>query len=73
MLMLLSVSRVSACSGLGIVIWPVLMILIVTTIDVYLAMYKGLDLIEPDERAVRRNWLPRKRARDVEPISSDSA
>ena len=54
-------------------IWPVLMILIVTTIDVYLAMYKGVDLIEPDERAVRRNWLPRKRARDVEPISSDSA
>ena len=47
----------------GIVIGPVLMILIVTTIDVYLAVYKGVELEAaegPDARPVRRKWLSRK-------------
>jgi hypothetical protein len=44
----------------GIIIGPVLMILIVTTIDVYLAVYKGVELIQVDEKPVRRSWLPRR-------------
>jgi hypothetical protein len=39
------------------------MILIVTTIDVYLAVYKGVELQEPDDQPVRRNWLPRRKAK----------
>ena len=35
----------------GIVIGPVLMIVIVTTISVYLAVYKGVPMDQPDERA----------------------
>jgi hypothetical protein len=41
----------------------VLMILIVTTVDVYLAVYKGVELQAPDEEPLRRTWLPRKKAR----------
>jgi predicted PurR-regulated permease PerM len=60
-LMLLSVFAGIAMFGpWGIVIGPVLMILIVTTIDVYLAVYKGVELARPDEQPVRRNWLPRR-------------
>jgi predicted PurR-regulated permease PerM len=63
-LMLLSVFAGIAMFGpWGIVIGPVLMILIVTTIDVYLAVYKGVELDEPDDQPVRRNWLPRRKAK----------
>jgi predicted PurR-regulated permease PerM len=56
----------------GIVIGPVLMIIIVTTISVYLAVYKGVPMDQPDEKdekPKRRNpfwWLGRrvKRARE---------
>jgi hypothetical protein len=34
----------------GIVIGPVVMIIIVTTISVYLAVYKGVPMDEPDEK-----------------------
>jgi hypothetical protein len=34
----------------GIVIGPVLMIIIVTTISVYLAVYKGVPMDQPDEK-----------------------
>lgn len=44
----------------GIVIGPVLMILIVTTIDVYLAVYHGVELPEPEQRPARRR-LPHRR------------
>ncbi|MGA3252753.1 MAG: AI-2E family transporter [Mycobacterium sp.] len=54
----------------GIVIGPVLMILIVTTIDVYLAVYQGVELTEPDEQAGRRKWLPRKKVRDAAAVGS---
>jgi predicted PurR-regulated permease PerM len=47
----------------GIVIGPVLMILIVTTVDVYLAVYKGVELEEFDDQPVRRTWLPRRKAK----------
>src|ERR1700739_683702 len=63
-LMLLSVFAGIAMFGpWGIVIGPVLMILIVTTIDVYLAVYKGVELQEPDDQPVRRDWLPRRKAK----------
>ena len=49
-LMLLSVFAGIAMFGpWGIVIGPVLMIVVVTTIDVYLAVYKGVELKEPDD------------------------
>jgi predicted PurR-regulated permease PerM len=63
-LMLLSVFAGIAMFGpWGIVIGPVLMILIVTTIDVYLAVYKGVEMEPPDEEPIRRNWLPRRKAK----------
>jgi hypothetical protein len=45
----------------GIVIGPVLMILIVTTVDVYLAVYKGIELEPLDDEPVRRNWFRRRK------------
>ncbi|WP_204806586.1 AI-2E family transporter [Mycobacterium riyadhense] len=71
-LMLLSVfAGIGMFGPWGIIIGPVLMILIVTTIDVYLAVYKGVDMPQlkrpaktdpkPDDaKPVRRNWLPRR-------------
>jgi predicted PurR-regulated permease PerM len=48
-LMLLSVfSGIAMFGFLGLVIGPVLMIVVVTTISVYLAVYKGVPLTEPD-------------------------
>ncbi len=48
-LMLLSVfSGIAMFGFLGLVIGPVLMIVVVTTISVYLAVYKGVPLSEPD-------------------------
>ncbi len=44
----------------GIIIGPVLMITIVTTIDVYLAVYKGVELEQFEAPPVRRRWLPRR-------------
>lgn len=63
-LMLLAVFAGIAMFGpWGIVIGPVLMILIVTTVDVYLAVYKGVELVIPDDDAPpRRGWLPRRKA-----------
>ncbi|MEU9804866.1 AI-2E family transporter [Mycobacterium sp. NPDC050853] len=59
-LMLLAVfSGIAAFGFWGVVLGPVLMIVIVTTIDVYLAVYKGVpfegaDTDEPE--APRRSW-----------------
>jgi predicted PurR-regulated permease PerM len=47
----------------GIVIGPVLMIVIVTTIDVYLAVYKGVELEEPVGEDEKPGWVTRWRAR----------
>ncbi len=48
-LMLLSVfSGIAMFGFLGLVIGPVLMIVVVTTISVYLAVYKGVPLSEPE-------------------------
>jgi predicted PurR-regulated permease PerM len=66
-LMLLAVFAGIAMFGpWGIVIGPVLMILIATTIDVYLAVFKGVELVPLQEDApARRSWLPRRGAKDV--------
>src|SRR5271163_3012485 len=70
-LMLLSVfAGIGMFGPWGIVIGPVLMILIVTTIDVYLAVYKGVELTEPDEQAGRRKWLPRNKVRNAAAVGS---
>ena len=51
-LMLLAVFSGIALFGFwGIIIGPVLMIVIVTTISVYLAVYKGIPMAEPEEDA----------------------
>jgi predicted PurR-regulated permease PerM len=59
-LMLLAVFAGIAMFGAwGIVIGPVLMIVIVTTISVYLAVYKGVPMAEPedDEKPKKRRLL----------------
>ena len=49
-LMLLAVfAGIAMFGSWGIVIGPVLMIVIVTTISVYLAVYKGVPMDQPDE------------------------
>lgn len=67
-LMLLSVFAGIAMFGpWGIVIGPVLMIVIVTTIDVYLAVYKGVELEDRDDQDSTHDgkpgWLTRWQAR----------
>ena len=64
-LMLLSVfSGIAMFGFFGIVLGPVLMILIVTTISVYLAVYKGVEMEKDDEedKPERRKLFRRKRA-----------
>ena len=71
-LMLLAVFAGIAMFGpWGIVIGPVLMILIVTTIDVYLAVFKGVELVPtPDDAPARRSWTA---ARGVQKTLSSAA
>jgi Ca2+/Na+ antiporter len=68
-LMLLSVfAGITMFGAFGIVIGPVLMIVIVTTIGVYLAVYKGVPLEQQDEDDTekskknkrRMGWLTRR-------------
>lgn len=60
-LMLLSVfSGIAMFGPWGIVIGPVLMILIVTTVEVYLMVFKGAEPNPPDAPPVRRNRLRRQ-------------
>jgi predicted PurR-regulated permease PerM len=81
-LMLLSVfAGITMFGAFGIVIGPVLMIVIVTTISVYLAVYKGvpLELHDDDETEKskknkrRMGWLTRRaRKSDTEAPEPDS-
>jgi len=59
-LMLLAVfSGIAMFGAWGIVIGPVLMIVIVTTISVYLAVYKGVPMATPeDDEKPRQHGLP---------------
>jgi len=81
-LMLLSVfAGIAMFGAFGIVIGPVLMIVIVTTISVYLAVYKGVLLEQHDgdetekskKRKRRMGWLTRRaRKSDSEAPESES-
>ncbi|HET6734286.1 AI-2E family transporter [Mycobacterium sp.] len=73
-LMLLAVFAGIAMFGAwGIVIGPVIMIVIVTTISVYLAVYKGVPIDQPDEDDKRPRqrrllgWLTRRARRAAKP------
>lgn len=76
-LMLLSVFAGIAMFGFfGLVIGPVLMIIIVTTVSVYLAVFKGVELEAPEPDKPRKKfWWPFKRrsepAAESEPESAD--
>ena len=66
-LMLLSVfAGIAMFGAFGIVIGPVLMIVIVTTISVYLAVYKGVPIEQHDDdesspkKKRRLGWLTRR-------------
>jgi predicted PurR-regulated permease PerM len=80
-LMLLSVfAGIGMFGAFGIVIGPVLMIVIVTTISVYLAVYKGVPLEQPHdddtEKSKKRQGALRRlarRAQRAEPEASNSA
>lgn len=80
-LMLLSVfAGIGMFGAFGIIIGPVLMIVIVTTISVYLAVYKGVPLepeTDEDSRRAKKTkhrlgWLTR-RARKAEPEAPEPA
>ena len=63
-LMLLSVfSGIAMFGFFGIVLGPVLMIMIVTTISVYLEVYKGVEMDSepPPEEKKPRKWFKRKK------------
>ena len=71
-LMLLSVfSGIAMFGFFGIVLGPVLMIMIVTTISVYLQVYKGVEMDSepPPEEKKRRKWFKRKKV--VAPPAAD--
>ena len=76
-LMLLSVfAGIGMFGAFGIVIGPVLMIVIVTTISVYLAVYKGVPMeLHDDESSPKKKrrlgWLTR-RARQSEPEAPEA-
>ena len=81
-LMLLAVfAGLTMFGAWGIVIGPVLMIIIVTTISVYLAVYKGVPMDQPDEKDTkpkRRNPFWRlgrrlKRVHDKDDSEKDEA
>jgi predicted PurR-regulated permease PerM len=76
-LMLLAVfAGITMFGPWGIIIGPVLMIVIVTTISVYLAVYKGVPMDQPDEddenpkRGRLSEWVARQLHRDTESVSA---
>ncbi|GAB3017043.1 AI-2E family transporter [Mycobacterium bourgelatii] len=72
-LMLLSVfAGISMFGPWGIIIGPVLMIMIVTTIDVYLAVYKGVELKPVEPKAGKRSWLSRGSRDDTDAGDTDA-
>lgn len=63
-LMLLAVfSGITMFGFFGIILGPVLMILIVTTIAVYLAVYKGVEMESQEAAQPKRKLLRRKKSR----------
>lgn len=76
-LMLLSVfSGIAMFGFFGIVLGPVLMILIVTTISVYLAVYKGVEMGDADDVEVpeeRKKLFRRKRPKKAVAVAASDA
>jgi predicted PurR-regulated permease PerM len=76
-LMLLSVfAGIRMFGPWGIIIGPVLMIIIVTTIEVYLAVYKGIDMpaLKPTgDKPVRRRWFGRRKDKAQAAAATDSS
>ncbi|MBU3705858.1 MAG: AI-2E family transporter [Mycobacterium sp.] len=76
-LMLLSVfSGIAMFGFFGIVLGPVLMILIVTTISVYLAVYKGVEMEDADDVEVpeeRKRLFRRKRPKKAVAVAASDA
>lgn len=76
-LMLLSVfSGIAMFGFFGIVLGPVLMILIVTTISVYLAVYKGVEMEDADDVEVpeeRKKLFRRKRPKKAAAVAASDA
>lgn len=76
-LMLLSVfSGIAMFGFFGIVLGPVLMILIVTTISVYLAVYKGVEMEDADDVEVpekRKKLFRRKRPKKAVAVAASDA
>ncbi len=67
-LMLLSVfSGIAMFGFFGIVLGPVLMILIVTTISVYLAVYKGVEMEDENAKPEERKRLFKRKGKDKLP------
>ena len=67
-LMLLSVfSGIAMFGFFGIVLGPVLMIVIVTTISVYLSVYKGVAMETEDEHSGERKKIFSKRQKELPP------
>ncbi len=65
-LMLLSVfSGIAMFGFFGIILGPVIMILIVTTIAVYLAVYKGVAMHEDDDDGKPKRRFPRRRKQET--------
>ncbi|MGV0745066.1 AI-2E family transporter [Mycolicibacterium sp. XJ870] len=74
-LMLLSVfAGISMFGFFGLVIGPVLMIIIVTTVSVYLAVYKGVELEAPEpEKPRRRLWSRKPKEAPAAPAADEDA
>lgn len=71
-LMLLSVfSGIAMFGPWGIVIGPVLMILIVTTVEVYLVVFKGTELDAAETSPVRRNPFRRRAQSGAAPSGAE--
>jgi predicted PurR-regulated permease PerM len=73
-LMLLAVfAGISMFGFFGLVIGPVLMIIIVTTVSVYLAVYKGVELEEHRAEAPRKRLWSRFRTTATKTPPNESA
>ena len=73
-LMLLSVfSGIAMFGFFGIILGPVLMIVIVTTISVYLAVYKGVEMKEDEEEERKPHFRRKKPQANTEAVAKPAA
>ena len=73
-LMLLSVfSGIAMFGFFGIILGPVLMIVIVTTISVYLAVYKGVEMKEDEEEERKPHFRRKKPQANTDAVAKPAA